>query len=142
MDKLDQIDYFSSHNPNRELLTNYQDWLIELFARYLKQEGVSENAVEAHSANIHAFLDFFLGEYQTRNLWTCTADDMEEFILDFFIRKVTATPGQEDLLLRSLQGFFTFAEKMNYLEDASEILKRIDECSGEYRELLEHYRSR
>ncbi len=141
-DKFDRIDYLSPDNPELELLNQYQAWLVDLYARSLKQQGVTEKAVEALSANVNTFLAYFLREYQAHNLWTCTADDMEEFILDFFIRKVTATPEQEDLLIRSFQGFFTFVEKMGYIEDASEFLKRIDECAEEYRELLEEYRSR
>ena len=132
-DKYDRIEFTDERNPDLEMLLDYQELISKLFVRYMEQEGMEKTILNALYNSMDSFFSFFLKDYQQHSLWTCTPDDVEEFILDFYIRKVTSTPDAEEILPQTFRGFFTFVEKMGFVKDTSEILERIEECEEESR---------
>ncbi len=130
-----QIDFIAPDNPVLPKALDFQNRVLDLFRRYLEYLQLPEEEIAAHRGNLQPFLDPFLKESHRATLLNCTADHVEEYLLDYYLRKVEHRPEGEAILPDSFAGFFTFAREMGYLEAAEPVLERIEECREEYAEL-------
>jgi hypothetical protein len=129
------IDFIDDNNPLLQKTLDFQSRVLDLFKRYLKHIQLAEEEVAAHLKNLAPFFDPFLKEFHQASLLDCNENQVEEYLLDYYIRKVDHTPQSEELLIESFITFFTFTEKMDYLQDAQTILERIAESKEEYEDL-------
>jgi len=67
-----------------------------------------------HAANARAFADF-MGNHRSRRLETATADDLNEFLDDYYPRNVWPTPEQADAVETSLELVFETVGKRSPL---------------------------
>ncbi|RMG36398.1 MAG: hypothetical protein D6732_08265 [Methanobacteriota archaeon] len=137
---IDQLKPAAEEDPNVVSLMEYQSFLLTTYTRYLEHMQFSSEDIRAHQKNVQVFLNTFLKERVNQTLWSCTPDDVEEFILDYYIRKVNRTPSEEEELLSSMKNFFTFLGSLKFVEEVTPILERIEECATEFNELIEEYR--
>jgi hypothetical protein len=129
------IDFIDVTNPALQKTLDFQNRLLDLFKSSLEHIQLVEEEIAAHLNNLQSFFDPFLKEFHQASLLDCHEDQVEEYLLDYYIRKVDHTPLSEELLIDSFRAFFTFAEKTGYLEDARPFLERIAESKEEYAEL-------
>ncbi|MCK6623298.1 MAG: hypothetical protein HUU32_13440 [Calditrichaceae bacterium] len=130
-----QIDFIAPDNPVLPKALDFQNRVLDLFRRYLEYLQLPVEEIAAHRGNLQSFLDPFLKESHRATLLNCTADQVEEYLLDYYLRKVEHGPEGEAILPDSFAAFFRFAGKMGYLEAVEPILERIEECREEYAEL-------
>lgn len=130
-----QIDFIAPDNPVLPKVLDFQNRALDLFRRYLASLQLPAEESAAHRDNLQPFLNPFLKESHRATLLSCTADQVEEYLLDYYLRKVEHSPDAEAILLDSFTAFFTFAKAMGYLETVKPILERIEECREEYAEL-------
>lgn len=131
----DDIDFIDESNPVLQKTFDFQNRVLDHFRRYLEHIQLSEEDIEAHLNNVRPFFDPFLKEFHQGSIFSCDEDQVEEYLLDYYIRKVNHTPESERLLIDSFLAFFTFAGKMDFVENARPILQRIVECKEEYEDL-------
>lgn len=129
------IDFIDEGNPVLQKTFDFQNRVLDHFRRYLEHIQLSEEDIDAHLNNVRPFFDPFLKEFHQGSIFSCEEDQVEEYLLDFYIRKVEHTSESEQLLIDSFNMFFAFAGKMRYIENASAILERISESAEEFAEL-------
>jgi hypothetical protein len=129
------IDFIDESNPVLQKTFEFQNQVLDHFRHYLEHIQLSEEDIDAHLNNVRPFFDPFLKEFHQGSLMSFDEDQMEEYLLDFYVRKVEHTPESEQLLIESFYMFFTFAGKMGYIENAQPILERISESAEEFAEL-------
>lgn len=130
-----QIDFLAPDNPVLPQALEFQNRVLDLFRRYLEHLQLPEEEIAAHQGNLQPFLNPFLKESHRATLGNCTADQVEEYLLDYYLRKVEHRPEDEAILLDSFSAFFAFTKAMGYLEAVEPILERIEACREEYAEL-------
>jgi hypothetical protein len=119
----------------------FQSELISHFARYLNLCGMKSEAIDTHCNNIDQFANFFLVEYTDSTLLDISSlDSIDEFVLDFFFRKVTVSPAGEDILIDSLIDFYRFLESAGYITNSNLYTTRFLQCLKKYKKILEMYR--
>lgn len=129
------IDFIDESNPVLQKTFDFQNQVLDHFRRYLEHIQLSEKDIDAHLNNVRPFFDPFLKEFHQGSILSCDEDQVEEYLLDFYIRKVEHTPESEQLLIDSFYMFFAFAGKMGYIENARPILERISESAEEFADL-------
>lgn len=131
------IDFIDESNPVLQKTFDFQNRVLDHFRRYLVHIQLSEEDIEAHLNNVRPFFDPFLRVFHQGSIFSCDEDQVEEYLMDFYIRKVEHTLESEQLLIESLNMFFVFAKEMGYVENAQPILERIADSADEFVELWE-----
>ena len=122
------------------MLFDFQQKVPTLYSAYLQYTGADEVTAAVHVGNVTPFLSPFLSDICQAHLYNCTADQVEEYLLDHYLRKLNLPPAARDVATTSRAGFFALVKAMGFREDSDEILERIAEVSEEYEDLLAHER--
>jgi hypothetical protein len=72
-------------------------------------EAVAERAGEVHAANARAFADF-MGNHYARRVETAMADELQEFLTEYYPRNAWPSDEQRDVVVQSLEHVFTVTE--------------------------------
>lgn len=136
----EQIDFLQPDHPVLAQLEDFHRKVTALFRRYLEHISLAPDDITAYTANLNPLLNDYLVQTKQRSLLNLDEDLVEEYMLDYYFRKMETTPAAEDLLIDALGTFFTFAEKSGFLADAAPLLERVAESREEYEELLQDQR--
>jgi len=128
------VDFIDENNSVLQKTLEFQNKTLDLFEQYLQHKELSEADAKAHLEGLRPFFSEFLKEYHQSSFLNCDEDQAEEYILDYYLRKVNHSEDGEKYLLSAFKLFFTFAEKMSYLENSSAIHERIEEIEEEFEE--------
>ncbi len=135
--EMDTLSFLDPQNPVLLKILDFQNQLVEAFSEYLGGLGLSEKAAAIHKANISPFFDPYLREYHQASFFSVTPEHLEEYILDYFLRKTEHEPVAEKVLLKSFAAFWELARNLGLISDASALEDRLEECEEEYLEMIE-----
>ncbi len=130
-------DFIDENNPVLQKTLEFQNNTLDLFERYLQDKNLTDAQARSHLQSLRPFFSEFLKEYHQSSILNCDEDQVEEYLLDFFIRKVAAAKAGKRYALSAFKLFFTFAEKLDYVKNSSEILERIEDIRAEYEEFVQ-----
>ena len=103
----------------RRRLEKEVEKFVELFYNYLKQEkGISEETASEHAHQIGFFALHYLVDYEEKSLLEVTGSDIENYLGDWYIRKVFGS-GKSDVrsILVAFKKFFKFLNERGNLEE-------------------------
>ncbi len=131
-----EADFIDESDPVRQKLLDFQSRLVDIFEIYLQQKGVAEPVAAAHAQALRPFFDPFLKEYHQASIFTADAEQAEEYLLDFYVRKTARTPESDRYALNAFTLFFELAEKMECSEHGAEIVAQIEQLREEFEEFV------
>ncbi len=134
------VNFYQEDDPNIPKARELHSGVVSLFGKYLESQEFSATEVSAQRKNIRTFLNNFLIDNRQNYLLSFEADLVEEFMLDYFFRKMKANETGENLLLASFTAFFTLMEKAGFLSDSQSYIDIVLEAKEEYEELLQDKR--
>ncbi len=134
------VNFYQEDDPNIPKARELHSGVVSLFGKYLESQEFSATEVSAQRKNIRTFLNNFLIDNRQNYLLSFEADLVEEFILDYFFRKMKANEAGENLLLTSFTAFFTIMEKAGFISDSQSYIDIVLEAKEEYEDLLQDKR--
>lgn len=136
----EQIDFLQPDHPLLGQLEDFHRKVTALFQRYLEHISLAPDDIAAYMANLNPLLNDYLVQTKQHSLLNLDEDLVEEYMLDYYFRKLETTPAAEDLLVDALGTFFSFVEKAGFIDTAEPLLERVAESREEYEELLQDQR--
>jgi hypothetical protein len=99
-----------------------QDLCCERYHHWLRAKGVPETLSQQFSFCIEPYLTFIY-QYDAGSVLDVLPDAMEEFFMDWLIRKVMVQPPEYTQWPPALRLFYRFLSEKGYLDDPEPILK-------------------
>jgi hypothetical protein len=99
-----------------------QDLCCERYHHWLRAKGVPETLSQQFSFCIEPYLTFIY-QYDAGSVLDVLPDVMEEFFMDWLIRKVMVQPPEYTQWPPALRLFYRFLSEKGYLDDPEPILK-------------------
>ena len=130
-----EADFIDEKNPVLLKILDFQKQLVEIFGNYLESNAVPKRIVQAQKRVINSLLAF-IKTYHQKSIFTTDADEVEEFLLDFYIRKDKRSGQTDKYAVNAIELFFVMAEKLGYAKNGGEIRERLAEIRDEFEELL------
>lgn len=134
------VNFYQEDDPNIAKARELHSGVVSLFGKYLESQEFSATEVSAQRKNIRSFLNNFLIDNRQNYLLSFEADLVEEFILDYFFRKMKVNEAGENLLLTSFTSFFTLMEKAGFISGSQSYIDIVLEAKEEYEDLLQDKR--
>ena len=128
------IDFISTSDPNLQQLQSFQDDLLKLYTQTLKAAGLPDSLSKIVANNIAPYYREFLPEYHQASIFSTTPDQLEEYLLDYYLRKVQRSEESDRYLLDTFKHFWLFLAELQLIIDATTFVERIDEIRQEFDE--------
>ena len=135
-DKFSQADFINENDPVLNDILTFQNQTFKLFEAYLKDAGIEDPTVAAHLANVRPLFDPFLRTFHQAGIFTVEGEQVEEYAMDFFLRRLESEDKNPELLMTSLAAYFSMVEAMDYCDGAAEVLSQLLEFREEYEEMV------
>lgn len=135
-DNYKDIDFIDENNAVLQKTLVFQKTVLDVFEAFLKHKNLSAPQAAAHLQGVRPFFTEYLGEYHQSSILNCDEDQVEEYVMDYFIRKVSHTDDGKKYVLSAFKLFFAFAGVLGFAANAEGILERIDEISEEFEEMI------
>lgn len=130
-------DFINPDNPIVNDILLFQNQLLTLYGKFLADSGRDEATVAAAQANLKPLFDPFLREYQSAGILTMTGEHLEEYVMDFFLRKVDDDTKNEASLLTDVASFIMLAHQLGFISNAAELLQTLQDVQEEYLEITD-----
>lgn len=131
-----EADFIDENDPVRQKLLDFQNRLVDLFENYLQQKGVDKPVAAAHAQALRPFFDPFLKDYHQASIFAADADQVEEYLLDFYVRKIARSEETDRYALNAFKLFFELVEKLGYTKNGADIIAQIEELREEFEEFV------
>ena len=134
-----------------EQITNKNLQLIQEFAKYLEEKGLSKRTIHNHASNVEFFLNYYLVNYEEKEIeedkyLPCEAKDgiyyLDQFFGDYFIRKALWSDEKATKQsIASLKKFYLFLKEKGVIDeyDYKEFLDEIKQNKNKWIELINVY---
>ena len=130
----DKIDFINTNDPNLQKLQAFQDDLLDVFTQTLMAAGLPKSLQKVVSGSMSPFYREFLPEYHQTGILATTPDQLEEYLLDYYLRKVRRTSESDRYLLDAFKHFWLFLAELKLTDDADNFVVRIKEIQQEFDE--------
>ncbi len=116
--------------------TEVHETILNHFAAYMEGMGMDPDDIDSHMNNITAYLQHFLVQDQVTYIDEARVDDLEEFILGYYVRQVSSTRNEEVLLNASLANFYGFVLAVGILPSSELFWDKLEACRKEFIKLM------
>jgi hypothetical protein len=130
----DKIDFINSADPTVQNLQSFQDELLKLYTQTAGAAGLSESLQKVITSSIAPFYREFLPEYHQTGILATTPDQLEEYLLDYYLRKVQRSEESDRYILDAFKHFWLFLSELQLINNADSFVERIDEIRQEFDE--------
>lgn len=131
------IDFIDSENPLLKQLAEFQQQAGIQFLDTIAKNGAPAAVVKSLKNGITPFHRDFLGEYHQSSLLNTQPDQFEEYLMDYYIRKVTRTAESDAYLLDGFKHFWTFLNALELVDDIAPLLECIEDIRDEFEEEIQ-----
>jgi hypothetical protein len=123
LEELDaRIDFGEDYGDWESDFFEIKDLCCERYSHWLQAKGVPETLSDQFSACIEPYLTFIY-QYDAGSVLDVLPDAIEEFFMDWLLRKVMVKPPEYTQWPPALRLFYRFLFEKDYLDDPAPILK-------------------
>jgi len=123
LEELDaRIDFGEDYGDWESDFFEIKDLCCERYHHWLQAKGVPETFRDQFSACIEPYLNFIY-QYDAGDLLSVLPDTLEEFFMDWLMRKVMVKPPEYTLWPPALRLFYRFLSEKGYLDNLEPMLK-------------------
>ena len=136
LEELDaRIDFGEDYGDWESDFFEMKDLCCERYHHWLRAKGVPETFSQQLSFCIEPYLTFIY-QYDAGSVLDIWPDAMEEFFMDWLMRKVMVKPPEYTQWPPALRLFYRFLSEKGYLDDLEPMLKGLYDIEPEFIELV------